>query len=386
MSAPIVVVGGFAAAHTAVQLRDAGHRGPVVLLTDEAGVPYERPPLSKGYLLGTVELENVDVQPLQWYRDNDIDLRLSSRVNAIDTARHVVRTERGEQAYSQLVLATGAVPRRMSLADASDASIAYLRTVADSDRISAELHPERRIVIVGGGWIGLEVAAAAATAGAHVTVLEALETPLVRVLGREIGERIAQIHRDHGVDIRTAVSISAMSSHGVTLSDGTCIGADLIVVGIGVAPNDEVATAAGIATDNGILVDAALRTSAPDVFAIGDVANHDHPTLGRLRVEHWDTALGQARTLAATLVGEAIAYDRMPYFFSDQYDVGLEYVGHVGTEGYDAIVIRDGEDRGFVAWWLRNGVVLAGMHVNQWDAIEEIRQRVGTTPNLAELA
>ena len=379
MTDPIVLVGGFAAAHVATELRASGHRGPVALLSAEEQLPYERPPLSKAYLLGTAALDSAYVQPAQWYAENDVDLRLGTRVTALDPARHVVVTEAGEQPYAQLVLATGARVRRLALADGSGAEVAYLRTIADSDRIRAALTPGRDVVIVGGGWIGLEVAAAAVAAGARVTVLEALELPLVRVLGPEVANRLVQIHRAHGVDVRTGVSVAEISPGAVTLGDGSVIAADLVVVGVGVEPRSELASSAGLATDNGILVDASLRTSAPDVFAVGDVANQEHPVLHRrVRVEHWDTALRQGRAVAHALLGEQVSYDQLPYFFSDQYDVGLEYVGSPGPEGYDDVVIRAGEGDRFVAWWLRDGVVVAGMHLDDWDAIDEIRSTVGT--------
>ncbi len=277
------------------------------------------------------------------------------------------------------MLATGARANRLAMADESGAEIAYLRTIGDSERIKAALTEGRRVVIIGGGWIGLEVASAAVAAGAQVVVLEALDLPLVRVLGPEVAERLTQIHRDHGVDVRTGVTVSAISPGGVTLADGSTLPADLVVVGVGVTPNSDLASAAGLGTDNGVLVDAALRTSDPDIFAIGDVANQDHPTLGRrLRVEHWDTALQQGKAVAHSLLGEDVSYAELPYFFSDQYDVGLEYVGNPGPEGYDDVVIRDGEGSSFVAWWLRDGVVVAGMHLDDWDAIDEIRSTVGT--------
>jgi NADPH-dependent 2,4-dienoyl-CoA reductase/sulfur reductase-like enzyme len=291
----------------------------------------------------------------------------------------VVTTADGELRYSQLVLATGARPRRLALADESDAEVAYLRTLDDADRIRAAVTDGRHVVVIGGGWIGLEVASAAVAAGAHVTVLESLELPLVRVLGPEVAKRLTRIHREHGVDVRTGVQVSAVARGGVTLGDGSVLPADLVIVGVGVEPNVEIAAAAGLTIDNGILVDAALRTSEPDVFAVGDVADQEHPVLGRrVRVEHWDTALKQARAVAHSLMGEEVGFAELPYFFSDQYDVGLEYVGSPGPDGYDDVVIREGRGSSFVAWWLRDGVVVAGMHLDDWDAIDEIRATVGT--------
>ena len=379
MTAPIVLVGGFAAAHAATELRAAGCTDPIVLLTEEEHLPYERPPLSKGYLLGKDERSAAHVHPAEWYAEHDVELRLGTRVASLDPAAYRVTTGSEEQAYSQLVLATGARPRRLALADESNAEVAYLRTLDDSDRLRGAFTEGQRVVIVGGGWIGLEVASAAVAAGAQVSVLEALELPLVRVLGPEVAARLTQIHREHGVDVRTSAQVTAISRAGVRLDDASLLPADLVVVGVGVEPNAEIASAAGLAVDNGIVVDAALRTSAPDVYAVGDVANQEHPRLRRrVRVEHWDTALKQARAVAHSLMGEKVEYAELPYFFSDQYDVGLEYVGSPGPEGYDEVVVRAGEGSSFVAWWLRDGVVVAGMHLDDWDAIDEIRATVGT--------
>jgi NADPH-dependent 2,4-dienoyl-CoA reductase/sulfur reductase-like enzyme len=244
-------------------------------------------------------------------------------------------------------------------------------------------------VVVGGGWIGLEVAAAARLADCEVTVLEALELPLLRVLGPEVASRFADLHRGHGVDLRTNARLSRVERDGagaaVHLEDDTVLPADLVVVGVGVAPNDELAAAAGLKTDNGIVVDEHLRTSDPDVFAAGDVANASHPVLGRpLRVEHWDNAIEQGKAVAHSLLGHEMSYDRMPYFFTDQYDLGMEYVGHVGPDGYDEVVLRGNQDV-YTAFWLREGRIQAGMHVNDWDAIDPVRSLVGREVDAARL-
>lgn len=265
-----------------------------------------------------------------------------------------------------MLLATGASPRRLALADESGAPTAYLRTIEDSDRIKAAFGPGRKLTIIGAGWIGLEVAAAARTAGTEVTVFERESLPLLRVLGPRVAAVFADLHRAHGVDLRLATE----------LTPADLAPADLVVVGVGVAPNTALAERAGLDVDNGVLVDAQLRTSDPDVYAVGDVANHDHPLLGRLRVEHWDNAIEQAKVAARNLLGAAQAYERQPYFFTDQYDLGMEYVGH--ANGDDEVVVHGDPASGtFRAYWVRDGVVIAGMHANDWDAIDEIRAQVG---------
>jgi NADPH-dependent 2,4-dienoyl-CoA reductase/sulfur reductase-like enzyme len=248
-----------------------------------------------------------------------------------------------------------------------------------------------RVAIVGGGWIGLEVAAAAREAGCAVTVLESLALPLLRVLGTEVAERFAALHREHGVELRTGVELTSIEQHRgaalLTLGGGDRIDADVVVVGVGVQPNVTLAEQAGLDVDNGLLVDEHLRASDPAVFAAGDIANSLHPVLKRrVRVEHWDNAISQGRVAARNMLGEDVVHDRLPYFFTDQYDLGMEYVGSVGPDGHDEVVLRDSAAPGvFTAFWLRGGLIQAGMHVNDWDAIEPIRGLVGTSPDLAAL-
>jgi 3-phenylpropionate/trans-cinnamate dioxygenase ferredoxin reductase component len=383
MSEPIVVIGaGLTAAKAVEQLRQDGHTGPVVVLGDEPHLPYERPPLSKGYLMGEATVADATVHDQGWYDDHDVDLRLGVTVTGIDrTARSVVTGER-EQPFEQLLLATGAAPRRLAMADASGADVRYLRTLDDSTRLRESLQAGRRLAIIGGGWIGLEVAAAARTAGCEVTVLESLDLPLLRVLGPEVAERFAALHRGHGVDLRTGVSITGIHADGTTAvlrrDAGEPVGSDLLVVGIGVAPRTALAEAAGLDVDNGIVVDEHLRTSDPAILAAGDVANAYHPRLGRhLRVEHWDNAIAQGQAAARTMLGGGTPYERLPYFFTDQYDLGMEYVGSVGPDGYDRVVLRGGPDGdAFTAFWLQGDQVLAGMHANDWDAIDDVRRIV----------
>ena len=378
----IVIVGGGLAAGTAVtSLRENGHDGEIVLFADEQHVPYERPPLSKTYLMGKDPAEKAEVKPRQWYDDNKVDLRTGTPVTAVDPSGHTVTAGGETVSYDKLLLATGARPRHLALADDSGATVTYLRTLDDSTRLREQLQPGKRVVIIGGGWIGLEVASAARDAGSEVVVLEALEKPLLRVLGPEVADIFAGLHTEHGVDLRTSAQVTGIDGDGtVTLGDGSTVTADHLVVGVGVAPVTDLASAAGLTVDNGIRVDAQLRTSAPDVFAAGDVANVDHPVLGHpIRVEHWDTAIKHGRVAAANLLGGSEVADELPYFFTDQYDFGMEYVGNPGPEGYDRVVVRghrDG-DRVFTAWWLRGDLVVAGMHANDWDAISEVRRLVG---------
>jgi 3-phenylpropionate/trans-cinnamate dioxygenase ferredoxin reductase component len=387
MSAPIVVVGGGLAAGTLVtQLRERGHVGPIVLLTDEAHPPYERPPLSKDLLLGKGEPADAAVHERAWYAEHDIDLRTSTAVTAIDRGGR--RVEAGGEwiEYETLVLATGARARHLAMADDSGVPVVYLRTLDDSLALREHLTEGNRIGIIGGGWIGLEVASAARQHGAEVTVLESLDLPLLRVLGPEVARVFADLHREHGVDLRTGVEVTAITPNGdgagVTLGDGSNVDVDLLVVGVGVEPVTDLAEAAGLTVDNGIRTDGHLRTDDEHIYAIGDVANVDHPVLGHpLRVEHWDTAIQHGKALAATLTGTSTEAAALPYFFTDQYDLGMEYVGNPGPEGYDRVVLT-GDVPGLVfrAWWLRGSRVVAGMHVNDWDAIGRVRELVGTEP------
>ena len=396
MSAPIVLVGGGLATGTAVrELRTQGYDGELVVIAGEPHAPYERPPLSKGYLLGKDPAEKALVNEESWYAAHDVDLRTGVTVDAVDPDARTLSAGGEELGWSGLLLATGATPRRLALADDSGAPVHYLRTLDDSTALKEQLTPGARIGIIGGGWIGLEVASAAQQAGAEVVVLEALEQPLLNVVGPEVGALFAQLHREKGVDVRTGVRITEIThdSDGATIrsADEDTLAVDRLVVGVGVAPLTDLATAAGIAVDNGVLVDAGLHTSAPGVFAAGDVANVDHPVLGhRLRVEHWDTAIKHGTVAATNLLGGNALADHLPYFFTDQYALGVEYVGNPGPEGFDRVVITgdtDGpvEQRTFRVWWMRGRRVVAGMHVNDWDAIDRVRELVGTEVDEAEL-
>lgn len=376
--AVVIVGGGLAAAKAAEGLRDGGFEGSITLIGEENERPYERPPLTKGYLTGADERDSVFVHPPDWYAEHGVDLVLGLPATSIDVDERTVTTPDRVVGYDTLLLATGSSARRLRSIPEGE-RVGYLRTIGDSDRIKTALRPGRRIVIIGGGWLGLEVASAARAAECEVVVLEAAERPLERVLGPEVADVFAGLHTSHGVDLRTNVSVSTVEQTGegmlVRLGDGSSVPADFVVVGVGARPNTALAEAAGLKVDDGIVVDEHLRSSHPDVLAAGDVAHAYHPRLGRhIRVEHWDNAIEQGLAAARTILGTGRGYDRLPYFFTDQYDLGMEYVGDIGPDGYDEVVLR-GDVTGllFTAFWIRGGTVVAGMHANDWDAIDAVR-------------
>lgn len=379
-----IVGAGLAGAKAVEALRAEGFDGRIVLLGTEPHRPYERPPLSKGYLQGSAERDSVFVHPPQWYAEHHVELRCDTEVTALDRHSHELVTDDGSRLrYDKLLLTTGATPRQLTLPGSDLKGLHYLRTLEDSDRLKDSLRPGARVVIVGAGWIGLESAAAARSAGAHVTVLEHAELPLLRVLGPEMATVFANLHTDHSVDLRCGVTVAAIrpatadrsAAGAVLLADGTQLDADVIIVGVGVTPNVELARAGGLNVDNGVLVDENLRTSDRDILAAGDVANAYHPLLRRrIRVEHWANALHQPATAAATMLGHTATYDRLPYFFTDQYELGMEYTGYAEPDDYDQVVIRgDTKARKFIAFWLHDRRVLAGMNVNVWDVTEPIK-------------
>jgi 3-phenylpropionate/trans-cinnamate dioxygenase ferredoxin reductase subunit len=384
-TAHVIVGASLAGAKAAEALREEGFDGPLVMIGEESERPYERPPLSKDYLLGKADRETIYVHPREWYAEHDVDLRLGVEVTSIDRAAHEVSLADGRKAgYGKLLLATGSSPRRLSVPGADLDSVLYLRSAGDSDRIMAAFQDASRVAVIGAGWIGLETAAAARAAGAEVTVLEMAELPLQRVLGRQVARVFADLHLANGVDLRGGVRITEISgsggkADGVRLADGRHVEADVVIVGVGISPNVQLAAAAGLEVDNGVWVNAQLRSSDPDIFAAGDVANAFHPLLGKhVRVEHWANALNQPQTAAKAMLGQDVAYDLVPYFYTDQYDLGMEYAGYVEPDGYDEVVFRgDVEGREFIAFWLGDhGRVLAGMNVNVWDVNDAIQALV----------
>jgi 3-phenylpropionate/trans-cinnamate dioxygenase ferredoxin reductase subunit len=380
----VIAGASLAGAKAAEALRAEGFDGRLIMIGAESERPYERPPLSKDYLLGKAGRDTIYVHPQQWYAEHDVELRLGVAVTGIDPSAHEVSLADGSRAeYSKLLLATGSSPRRLTVPGADLDDVFYLRNVQDSDRLKAAFQDASRVAIIGGGWIGLETAAAARDAGAAVTVLEASELPLLRVLGREAAEVFAGLHREHGVDLRCGVQVAEITgasgrADGVRLADGSRVEADAVIVGVGITPNSQLAAQAGLKAGNGIRVDAQLRSSDPDVYAAGDVASAYHPLLGKhIRVEHWYNALHQPDTAAKAMLGQDVAYDRVPYFYTDQYDLGMEYSGYVEPGGYDQVVFRgDVERREFIAFWLASGRVLAGMNVNIWDVNDKIEALV----------
>ena len=375
----IVIVGAsLTGAKAAETLREEGFDGRVVLIGDESERPYERPPLTKDYLRGESPREKAYVHPEAFYREQEIELTTGTAATALHPAPSRVTLDDGrELAYDRLLLATGAEPRRISIAGAELSGVHYLRTLADCDALRERLDPAGSVVVIGAGWIGAEFAASARQRGAEVTVIQPGSVPLERVLGADVGAIYRDVHLEHGVRLLTGAGVERFEGDGavqqVKTSDGTAIACDFVVVGIGVAPRATLAEAAGLRTDNGIVVDQALATDAPNVYAAGDVANAWHPFYARhIRVEHWANALHQGPAAARAMLGQKVAYDRIPYFFSDQYDVGMEYSGFASE--WDDVVFRgDPASREFIAFWLQNDRVVAGMNFNVWDVNEHVQ-------------
>jgi 3-phenylpropionate/trans-cinnamate dioxygenase ferredoxin reductase component len=374
----IIVGASLAGAKAAEALRTEGFDGRIALLGAERDRPYERPPLSKDYLRGELPREKVYVHAESFYADHGIELRTSTPASGIDTHSREVLLEGGERIqFDRLLLATGAEPRRLGVAGAELDGVLYLRELGDSDAIAERLRGGGRLVVIGAGWIGAEVGASAREKGLEVTVVEQASVPLERVLGPEVGAIYRDIHRDHGVELITGTGLKAFEGdravERVLLSDGRAIDCAFVVVGVGVSPRIGPAEAAGLEIDNGIVVSQTLETSIPGIFAAGDVANAFHPFYGRrIRVEHWANALHQGPAAAGNMLGKAEPYERLPYFFSDQYDVGMEYAGYAMS--WDEVVFRgDPRTREFIAFWLEQGRVVAGMNVNVWEVTDHIQ-------------
>ncbi|GID32579.1 NAD(P)/FAD-dependent oxidoreductase [Paractinoplanes brasiliensis] len=379
----VIVGAGQAGANAAETLRAEGFAGRVVLLGAEPHFPYERPPLSKAVLLGKDEPDSVFLHDDAWYAEQDVEVHIGAAAHALDRAARQVSTRDGRTFhYDRLLLATGSSPRSLPVAGADLDGVVRLRTLTDSRRLAGRLRTGARLVIVGAGWIGLEVAAAASAKGADVTVVEAASLPLQRVLGERMARYFAGLHTGRGVHFRFGNQVTEIRGDGrvsqVVLADGSVLGADTVLVAVGVRPDMELAETAGLACDDGILVDQRLRTSDPLIFAAGDAARVGHPLLrARVRSEHWDNAVHTGTTAARAMLDQDVVHDRVPYFFSDQYDLGMEYTGWV-PPGHDAgLVIRGDLGSGeFLAFWTERGRVLAGMNVNVWDVADRIEALV----------
>jgi 3-phenylpropionate/trans-cinnamate dioxygenase ferredoxin reductase component len=377
----VIVGASLAGAKAAETLRAEGFDERVVLIGAEDERPYERPPLSKDYLRGEVDRETVYVHPEGFYTEHDIELRLGRTAVSLNTAAGELALDDGERlSYDRLLLTIGAEPRRLSIPGGELDGVLYLRSAADCDALRDRLDRGGAVVVIGAGWIGAEVAASARQRGLEVTVIDPLTVPLERVLGAELGAVYRDLHLDHGVRMLLGTGVEAFEGANaverVRTTDGRELDCDFVVVGVGVQPRTALAAQAGLAVDNGILVDEHLQTGAPGVFAAGDVANAHHPFYGaRIRVEHWANALHQGPVAARAMLGEPDVYDRLPYFFSDQYDVGMEYAGF--ARSWDRVVVRgDPATREFIAFWLVEDRVAAGMSVNVWDVIDPIQRLI----------
>jgi 3-phenylpropionate/trans-cinnamate dioxygenase ferredoxin reductase component len=385
----VVVGGGLAGANAALTLRKLGYDGRVVIVSAEDELPYERPPLSKDYLRGESPLEKAYVKPGTDYDDQAIELLRGRTATAIDVGGKRVELDAREHVdFGALVLATGSAPRPLEVPGADLPHVRYLRTVGDSDAIRAAASAADRVVVIGGGWIGSEVAASLRQLGHDVTMIIRTDRPLERVLGPEVADLYRQLHVENGVHLVTG-NVAAVTADAVLLKGGERVRADLVVAGIGATPRIDLARAAGLELHHGaVSVDEFLRTSAPGVYAVGDIALAWHPRLRRhVRVEHWDNAKRQGRAVGATILGQGEPYERTPYFYSDQFDLGMEYRGFAPE--WDKVVFRgDTGAREFDAFWLRNGKVVAAMNANRWDDGAELEALVesGNRVDIGRLA
>jgi 3-phenylpropionate/trans-cinnamate dioxygenase ferredoxin reductase component len=381
-----IVGAGLAGAKAAETLRDEGFGGRIVLIGDEPERPYERPPLSKGYLAGKDERDKAFVHDADFYESHNIELRTGARVTAIHApGQELVLGDSERLRFDRLLLTTGAEPRRLDLPGSDLPGILYLRTLADSDTLRAGLELGPRVAVIGAGWIGCEVAATARELGCEVAIADMVDLPLERVLGAEVGAVFRDLHDAHGVRFHLGSRLEGFEGSDrverVRLDSGT-IDCDLVVVGVGVTPRTELAQSAGLEVDNGIVVDERLATRESAIFAAGDVANAWHPLFGhRIRVEHWANALNQGPAAARSMLGIGEPYERVPYFFSDQYDLGMEYSGYATS--WDQVVFRGDPASGeFIAFWMKGGRVLAGMNVNVWDVTDPIQALVRSGPHV----
>jgi 3-phenylpropionate/trans-cinnamate dioxygenase ferredoxin reductase subunit len=385
----VVVGGGLAGARAVETLRAEGFEGSLVLVSAERHLPYERPPLSKAVLAGRDDVAVATLHDQSWYAERNVELRLTTTATNLDTAGQNLTLDDGSQiAYDALLLATGSSARRLEIPGSELEGVRYLRTIDDSLALLDRFRSQPRVVIVGAGWIGLETASGAREHGAEVTMIETAAQPLQMVVGAQLGTVFADLHRDHGVDLILSGGVSSFEGDGqvdaVVLADGRRLPADLVVVGVGAQPNLELARNAGLDIDRGVVTDAALRTSDQYVFAAGDIVQWPHPIFGeQIRVEHWANANDSGVAAAKAMLGQDVAYDALPFFFSDQYDIGLEYVGYAAPDVDPELVIRgDPASREFMAFWLGDGRLLAAMHMNMWDSLEPVQPLIASRKTL----
>ena len=365
----VIVGAGHAAGQVVATLRQKKYDGKIILIGDEEYYPYQRPPLSKKFLAGEMPAERLYVKPTSFYDDPDIDVRLTTRIASIDPAGRTVTDSAGQQVeYDDLVIATGARVRKLDLPGSKLPGVHYLRNIQDVTSMQRAMKKGARLVIIGGGYIGLEVAAVSATLGLQVTVVEMAERVMSRVVSEQVSDFYQAEHRLHGVDLLLSTGLTGFSGSesvdGVMLSDGSTVAADLVLIGVGVVPNVELAEDAGIHVDNGIRVDEQCRTSEPNIYAVGDCTNHPNNLLGRqLRLESVHNALEQAKTAASNICGDDLQYAQVPWFWSDQYDLKLQIAGI--SEGYDRTVLRgDPDDRTFSCLYLKEGRLIAIDSIN----------------------
>ncbi|MCR9278547.1 MAG: FAD-dependent oxidoreductase [Pseudomonadaceae bacterium] len=391
MPTTAIIGAGHAAGQLAASLRQEGYEGDIVIYGDELHIPYQRPPLSKAYLAGELGLEKVYLRPAKFYEDKNITLRIGETVTAIDPATKTITSDEGSTLqYDDLVLATGGRPRKLPIEGADLGGIHYLRSISDVDGIRAELAPGRNLVIVGGGYIGLEVASIGIKTGATVHVLEMESRILQRVTTPQMSEFYDQLHSGRGVQVHTDTRASAFMGDGkvshVVTADGTELDADLVVVGIGIIPNSELAEAAGLECDNGIVVDDHCRTEDPHIYAIGDVSNHPNPLLNRrLRLESVPNAMEQARVVASNIVGKDKVYAAIPWFWSDQYELKLQMVGF-SSDGEEQITRGNPADNQFITFYMKDGKVVAADAINDPKSFMAAKNLVGKAIDAAALA
>lgn len=390
----IAIIGaGLAAASAAETLREEGFDGPITLIGDEPVRPYERPPLSKGVLFDDKDPDEAFVHPADFYDDNDIELLRGRRADELDTEARTVTTNQGETIrFEKALIATGASPQRLDVPGAGLQGVTAFRTRADAMELGERLDADAPLVVIGAGWIGCEVAAAARRRGREVTLIERAGVPLEAPIGRRFGEVFRDLHADHGVAFVGDAEVEEIegSAHAqrVRLADGRAFECADVVIGIGVRPRTELALAGGLGVNDGIVVDARLETTSPGIHAAGDVANAWHPFYKRrLRVEHWAVAKRQGAVAARAMCGQDVVYDRLPYFFTDQYDLGMEFTG-IPDLADDVVVRGELDQREFIAFWRKDGVVVAGMNVNVWDVAEDIERLIlsGTAVEASALA